>query len=56
MFFFQVFENVGMNMGIMPVTGVTLPFVSYGASSLLANMTALALVLNVTIRSKMITF
>lgn len=56
MFFFQVFENIGMNMGIMPVTGITLPFVSYGGSSLLANMTALALVLNVNIRSKLITF
>lgn len=56
MFFFQVFENIGMNMGIMPVTGITLPFVSYGGSSLLTNMTALALVLNVSIRSKLITF
>jgi rod shape determining protein RodA len=45
-----------MNMGIMPVTGITLPFVSYGGSSLLTNMTALALVLNVSIRSKLITF
>ena len=56
MLFFQVFENVGMNLGIMPVTGITLPFVSYGGSSLLTNMTALALVLNVNIRSRLITF
>ena len=31
-FRFQVFENVGMNLGIMPVTGLPLPFVSYGGS------------------------
>ncbi|GEK29855.1 cell division protein FtsW [Kurthia zopfii] len=35
---FQIFQNVGMTMGVLPVTGVTLPFLSYGGSSLLSNM------------------
>lgn len=41
---FQIFENVGMNLGIMPITGVTLPLLSYGGSSVLATLTALGLV------------
>lgn len=56
MFSFQIFENIAMTMGIMPVTGITLPFVSYGGSSVLANMMALGLILNVGIRSKLINF
>ena len=56
MFFFQIFENIGMTMGIMPVTGITLPFISYGGSSLLTNMLALALVINVSVKSKVISF
>src|SRR5439155_2923302 len=38
MFGFQVFENIGMTMGIMPVTGIPLPFMSYGGSSLIATI------------------
>ena len=45
-FLFQVFENVGMNLGIMPVTGLPLPFVSYGGSSMFACWVALGLVNN----------
>jgi len=56
MFGFQIFENIAMSMGIMPVTGITLPFISYGGSSVLANMIALGIVLNVGIRSKTINF
>lgn len=56
MFAFQVFENIGMTMGIMPVTGITLPFISYGGTSIIVNMIALGLVLNVGIRSKTINF
>lgn len=56
MMFFQIFENIGMTMGLMPVTGITLPFISYGGSSMLTNMMGLALVLNVNMRSKLITF
>ena len=37
---FQAFQNIGMCLGIMPVTGVPLPFVSYGGSSLFAGMLA----------------
>ncbi|MDD2215195.1 MAG: rod shape-determining protein RodA [Eubacteriales bacterium] len=56
MFFFQIFENIGMTMGLMPVTGITLPFISAGGSSVMTNMIALGLVLNVCIRSKVINF
>ncbi|WP_027398127.1 rod shape-determining protein RodA [Anaerovorax odorimutans] len=56
MFGFQIFENIAMVMGIMPVTGITLPFISYGGSSVVTNMLALGLVLNIGIRSKIINF
>lgn len=56
MFAFQVFENIGMTMGVMPVTGITLPFISYGGSSMLTNMIALGLVLNVGMRHHTINF
>lgn len=44
MLFFQIFVNIGMNMGIMPITGIPLPLVSYGGSSALATMICLGLV------------
>jgi rod shape determining protein RodA len=47
---FQVFENVGMTMGIMPIAGIPLPFVSYGGSAILAYSVAMGLVLNVHMR------
>ncbi len=47
---FQVFENVGMTMGITPVAGIPLPLMSYGGSSTLATMIALGIVLNVHMR------
>jgi rod shape determining protein RodA len=50
LFMFQIFENVGMTMGIMPVTGIPLPLVSYGGSSTIAEFAALGLVLNVHMR------
>lgn len=50
MFVFQIFENMGMTMGIMPITGIPLPFVSYGGSSTLAAFAGLGLVLNVGMR------
>jgi rod shape determining protein RodA len=50
MFSFQIFENIGMTMGIMPVTGIPLPFMSYGGSSTLTDFACIALVANVSMR------
>ena len=50
MFAIQVVVNVGMTLGIMPITGIPLPFVSYGGSSLLTNCAAVGLLLNVHMR------
>lgn len=47
---FQVFQNVGMTMGIMPITGIPLPLLSYGGSSTVAFLAAVGLVLNVHMR------
>ncbi len=49
-FGFQAFQNIGMCMGIMPVTGVPLPFVSYGGSSMFAGMLAIGLLQNIHLR------
>ena len=51
-FAFQSFVNIGMTLGIMPVTGLPLPFVSYGGSSMFANLIAIGLLQNVHLRSK----
>ena len=51
-FAFQSFVNVGMTLGIMPVTGLPLPFVSYGGSSMFATMIAIGLLCNVHMRSR----
>ena len=48
MFAFQIFENIGMTMGIMPITGIPLPFMSYGGSSLVSNFVLLALLVRVS--------
>ncbi len=47
---FHMLENIGMTMGLLPITGVPLPFVSYGGSSLLTNFICIGLVLNVSAR------
>ncbi|MEG3038225.1 MAG: FtsW/RodA/SpoVE family cell cycle protein, partial [Clostridia bacterium] len=52
MFFFHFVENIGMTMGLLPITGIPLPFVSYGGSSMTTNMIALAIVLSVGARSE----
>jgi rod shape determining protein RodA len=52
MLFFHVFINVGMTIGLMPVTGVPLPLLSYGGSFVLASMTALGLLQNVWIHRR----
>jgi rod shape determining protein RodA len=56
MFFIQILVNIGMNMGIMPVTGIPLPFISYGRSALLVNMLAIGVVQNIAIQSKALRF
>lgn len=53
---FSIMQNMGMTMGLMPITGITLPFMSYGGSSLLTSFMALGLVLNVGMRKKKINF
>ena len=52
--FWQVLINVGMVMGLMPVVGVTLPFVSYGGSSIATMMIAIGLLINVSMRRFML--
>ncbi len=47
---FHIFENIGMNIGVMPITGIPLPFMSYGGSNLLTNMISFGLVINVSMR------
>ncbi len=47
---FQLFINMGMTMGIMPITGIPLPFISYGGSSLITNFMAVGLLLNIHMR------
>ena len=45
---FEVLVNVGMTMGIMPVTGIPLPFISYGVSALTTNMISIGILLNIS--------
>ncbi|GFR39106.1 rod shape-determining protein RodA [Insulibacter thermoxylanivorax] len=48
-FVFQIFENIGMLLGIMPITGITLPFISYGGTSLIMNMLSIGIVMSIQI-------
>ena len=45
---FQQVENIGMTIGLLPVTGITLPFISYGGSSLLSYMVMLGIIFNIS--------
>ena len=49
---FQIFVNVGMTMGIAPITGIPLPFVSVGGSSMIANLIAIGILLSISVRSR----
>lgn len=49
---FHIFENVGMTLGVMPVTGIPLPFLSYGGSNMVTNMIAVGLVENICMRRR----
>ena len=50
MFFFHFFENVGMNLGMLPVTGIPLPFISYGGSSIIVNYIAIGVITSISMR------
>ena len=52
MLMFQVFVNVGMTIGIMPITGVTLPLMSYGGSSVIATLLAVGLLQSIYVRAR----
>ncbi len=56
MWLFQVFINVGMTLGIMPVTGIPLPFISYGGSALMVNMLCAGILMNIYLRRKKLMF
>lgn len=56
MFLFHIFENVGMNIGIMPITGIPLPFVSSGGSSMMASLFAIGYLENIWARRQKILF
>lgn len=52
MFAFHYIENIGMTIGLLPITGVPLPFLSYGGSSLITNMLAIGIVLSIAARKE----
>ena len=54
--FFHVVENIGMTMGLLPITGIPLPFVSYGGTSLLTNFICIGLLLSISARRKKIIY
>lgn len=56
MFAFQIIENIAMTLGRMPVTGITLPFFSYGSTSIVSSMIAIGIVESIYIRRKKGTF
>lgn len=48
MLIYQQFQNIGMTLGLMPITGITLPFISYGGSSLLSYMIMVGIIFNIS--------
>ncbi len=52
MLLFHTFENIGMCMGLMPVTGIPLPFISYGGTSLVTNLVSIGIVMSVSYHNK----
>jgi rod shape determining protein RodA len=55
-FLFAILQNIGMTIGLVPITGITLPLISYGGSSLLTTVISIALVINIGMRRKKIYF
>lgn len=56
MFFAHFMENIGMNIGLLPVTGIPLPFISYGVSSVTTNFIASGIVLSISLRKQRLMF
>jgi len=56
MFTYQIFQNIGMSIRLLPITGLPLPFISYGGSSTLTYMIAIGIVLNIHYRTKVYMF
>ncbi|MDD3678997.1 MAG: FtsW/RodA/SpoVE family cell cycle protein, partial [Patescibacteria group bacterium] len=56
MFFVHILINIGMNLGIMPVTGIPLPFISYGGTAIVVNLAAVGILLSIFRRYKKIDF
>lgn len=56
MFIFHIWENIGMTIGLMPITGIPLPFMSYGGTFQLANMVCIGIILSVGMRKDKLTF
>ena len=52
MFAFNIIENIGMNIGIMPITGLPLPFISKGGSSMVTNFMAIGVLLSISMRKQ----
>ena len=52
MLFFHTVENIGMCVGLLPVTGIPLPFLSYGGTSLITNLASVGLVMSVAYHNK----
>lgn len=52
MLLYQIFENIGAFLGLMPLTGITLPFISFGGTSLLINMASIGLVMSVRLHGQ----
>ena len=55
-FLFHMVENIGMVMGLLPITGVPLPFISYGGSSLITNFICIGILLNISSKRQKIIF
>ena len=51
MMIYQQIQNIGMNIGLLPITGITLPFISYGGSSLISYMIIFGLILKINLRN-----
>ncbi|MFW6001072.1 MAG: rod shape-determining protein RodA [Halanaerobium sp.] len=56
MFLFHILENIGMTMGMMPITGIPLPFISYGGTFMLISLLAVGIVININLRKNKLMF